>query len=110
MIKVMRAFGDFAIGGENPADVAQEWEEAGFSPSEAADWLNVGCFNTDDAARLCAIGLTPEEVAEAEVDLEKDDSIGMMASQRGLGYAYANGDVSISDVLCIVGKEQKNDI
>ena len=69
MVNVLIAAGPFAYGKEDSIlATADEWLEAGFSPQQAHDWINIAkCFDAGAAARLKAAGLD-EDMAASKVE------------------------------------------
>lgn len=80
--------GGWLTGGENSADVAQEWLDWGFEAETVEDWWDAGCFDPQRASELQDNGLTPEAISTQR---EEDG--------KSWGYAYCNGDVSMQAVL-----------
>ena len=81
MLEMVRVYRDFACG-DNAEQAAAEWVAAGFSPTQAGEWLDARVFWASDARRLADAGVTADEVGEA-----------------GVGYDFANGDISLADAV-----------
>jgi|GEM_PF-6352429 len=84
---------DFACGNEAPEDVAEEWSWT--SPEVAEKWLDARCFDGASARLLDAEGVTPEQAATSGDVCGYTDSV---------GYAVANGDMSIDDAREAIGE------
>lgn len=88
--EVIAEHGESAHGGEDPGCVAVFWAEQGFTATEVDAWLNAGCFADDAAAALRDANLAPSDVADTL------DIPGNPCNGRTIGYAVANGDLSIT--------------
>lgn len=78
--------------GTDHADIAAEWAGEGFTPDEVAEWAKVRCFNAWSAAMLRDAGVSPDDVATVT-----GGGPGEYADT--IGYKFANGDVSVGEVL-----------
>jgi hypothetical protein len=97
MIQVLHNYGAFAYGQEEDIEnIAEEWEDYDFSPAEADDWLGAGCFRAADAREMVNYGIAPED-AERHHDQENYPGV-------SIGYAVANGDLTISEAKKIIEK------
>ena len=95
--RVVRGYGEFAYG--SPADLdraVQEWIGHDFTDAGVKAWLNAGAFTAHAANALHEAGVTPEEAGERREELD----------DRGntIGYAVANGDLSVANALKILGR------
>jgi len=79
----------FVVGSEQIGDVAAGWVDEGFSSDEAAAWWDAGVFTAEAADDLRTYDVDPQDV---------DGDCPRLAGYSW-GYAFANGDVSINDVL-----------
>lgn len=79
---------EFVAGGEDPAIVAKEWVEAGFTASTAKAWWKAGGFDAGQCEILRVAGLTPEQCSKDR-------------GGEGLSWAhdFCNLDVSLPAVL-----------
>lgn len=86
----------FRVGGielEQVEEMEFRWVEAGFGDEQADlvnDWYEAGVFRPESAAKLTELGISPEQVST---------KFEICDYQRTLGYAYANGDISIKEVM-----------
>ena len=76
-------YGDWAHGGD-VIGTARSWLESG-EAHRVSQWLDVGVFDADAAARLAALEIRPKDVA---VRVE------CCGQESELGYWVANGDIS----------------
>lgn len=87
MTETLRQHGAWAHGSESPEDVAATWAGEGIlTEEEMSGWLDAGVFGADAAAELRRAGIKPTEVSYA------------------VGYAYANSDLSLDEVLARIGR------
>jgi hypothetical protein len=90
MVQVLRNHGVFAYGQESDIEsIADDWEDYDFIPETADAWLSAGCFRAVDAYRMVQVFITPED-AKKEYDHERAPGI-------SIGYALANGDISLAE-------------
>ena len=82
-----------AVGIEDPADVAEEWLQFGFTPPKVAKWLQARCFTASAVDSLEKTGITPEEAKIQTTNNGVRDTI---------GYLVANADLSDEEALEIV--------
>lgn len=82
--------GYWITGGEPVKDVAQKWLDAGCDAAEALAWWKAGCFDAQSAADLMAAGIDPGDVEDLDDRCES------------LGYAYANGDIDLEQLLRLI--------
>lgn len=102
MIRVVCRHGDAYTGGV-ARDAAQGWIDAGFSASDADEWMDAGWWDCDRAASARDIGLTPDQTIERSQALIDacGDNIEDAAHHYTDGdpiYSICNGDTSL-DVL-----------
>ncbi len=85
---VIRHYGEFAHGGDNPEKVAAEWLAAGFDADTTEEWLKAGCFDAGRAAMLRDAGMTA-------------DRAGRWTDKylATIGYKFSNGDLTLADAL-----------
>lgn len=97
MIGTIQSLGPFAHGGR-VEQIADEWLDNDFGPDEAREWIEEGyVFDAGSARQLADEGVEPVEVAQ-HFDGEYPEADG------SLGYAYANGDISLERVLALLGR------
>ena len=64
MVEVLVTAGRPAYGEDGKlTEVALEWLEAGFSPDDAGNWLEVSCWSASVARKFLDAGLDPEDVS-----------------------------------------------
>lgn len=68
-----------AIGGTDTQ--AGQWLAAGFSPGDAAAYVQAGCFDVDRTVELRTAGISPSRIA-----------------RLGLGWDYCAGKVALSEL------------
>jgi len=64
MMEVLESRGP-KFAGNHVFDVAQDWLDYGFSPTEADSWCEVGVWNPATAAEFQEAGLSPDGVRAA---------------------------------------------
>lgn len=87
MQEVIENYGEWAHAGE-PEQTAAEWEGYGFTPAEAAAWLDARCWDPRSAQDLDAEGMTP---AMAAIKVGEDAGSGGYVDT--IGYKVANDDL-----------------
>lgn len=81
----------------NPAeieDTATEWRLAGFSPADAEEYVEAGCFDAGAAAVLRELGCTPEIAARSTL-------AGLGSYEGTIGYKAANNDLSVEQIKLV---------
>ncbi|MDI1310888.1 hypothetical protein [Prosthecobacter sp.] len=69
-----------AIGGTEVA--ARQWLQAGFSPGDAAAYVQAGCFDVDRTVELNRANVSPSQIAAL-----------------GLGWDFCAGKVPLAELL-----------
>jgi hypothetical protein len=88
------------FSGNNVADVAQDWLDHDFTPSEADEWCEIGVWAAETAADLRDAGLTPERVKVAAADMvEGLDDPGEEYTDGDPIYAACNGDLDVQKII-----------
>ncbi|MCA1683410.1 MAG: hypothetical protein LC685_05440, partial [Actinobacteria bacterium] len=67
-IDTIRAHGELADRGEDPAVAAQAWTDAGFDDETADAWLRARCFDPQGARDLADLGVTPGQASKRTRD------------------------------------------
>lgn len=99
MEETLDRYGEFAHGGDVEG-AAQEWEGAGFTPDEAAAWIDARCWDADTARELADAGISPEQAATSVTVCGYADTI---------GYAVSNGDLTVGQALAMLSDEETDD-
>ena len=98
MRDVVMAGGERVTGDGTDVDtIVQEWEQTTVSPEQAAAYIAVGVWDAGAAQLAHAEGLSPEMISEIKLDEDRYPD--------GAGYALANGDVLIHQLLGAVEEE-----
>lgn len=86
-VDTITRFGDLADRGEDPAEAATAWTDAGFDDEETAKWLEARCFDPAAARDLAELAVTPGQAAKRTRDGRRDyiDTI---------AFKVASGDLS----------------
>lgn len=86
-VDTITRFGDLADRGEDPADAAKAWTDAGFDDEETAKWLAARCFDPVAARDLAELAVTPGQATKRTRDGRRDyiDTI---------AFKVASGDLS----------------
>lgn len=92
---IIRSHGAYAYGNERIEDVAQEWRDYDFAPTEADAWLGAGCFRAPDARELADNDITPEMAAV-------DTMEGIGKYKASVAYKFANNDLTMEQILAIL--------
>jgi hypothetical protein len=80
-------FGELADRGEDPAEAAKAWTDAGFDDEQTAKWLEARCFDPESARDLADLAVTPGQASKRTRDGRRDyiDTI---------AFKVASGDLS----------------
>jgi hypothetical protein len=86
-VDTITSFGELADQGEDPADAAKAWTDAGFDDEETTKWLEARCFDPVAARDLADLLVTPAQATKRTRDGKRDyiDTI---------AFKVANGDLS----------------
>ena len=95
MVELLTRNGVFFHGGD-PAGVADEWIDDGFSSFTAAKWMAAGVWQSSTARDLRLMGKSPKD---------------LIAIPSDTVYAWCNGDrkISFADAIRDAKKDEKKD-
>lgn len=88
---ICKTIADDQVGGL--ARLAAEWIDEGFTPDQAAEWINAGGFVASACAELRDADITPEQASKPA---NKDDE------SCSIAYALSNGDIDIDRAVGLV--------
>jgi hypothetical protein len=85
------------FAGNNVWDMAEAWTEAGFSATDAAEWMDAGFWDPDTAATVRDTGITAEQAAaRAEALVEAAEDAAEDYTDGDPIYSICNGDTPVS--------------
>jgi hypothetical protein len=86
-VDTIARFGELADRGEDAAEAAKAWTDAGFDDQETAKWLEARCFDPQSARELADLAVTPGQASKRTRDGRRDyiDTI---------AFKVASGDLS----------------
>jgi hypothetical protein len=81
-------FGELFDDGDDPAEVAKRWNDAGFDDEATERWLQARCFDPEAARDLTDLGITPGQASKRTRDGAGESYIDTIA------YKVAKGQLS----------------
>jgi hypothetical protein len=86
-VDTITSFGELADRGEDPAQAARAWTDAGFDDEETAKWLEARCFDPAAARDLAELRVTPAQATKRTRDGKRD-------YKDTIAFKVASGDLS----------------
>lgn len=91
MVDVVKSHGAFASGND-PEEIAIEWDEWDFSLEEVDAWLYARCFEPEMAYELKDCDITPEQAG-------KMTERGIGGYKDTIGYKLSNCDLTLEEAI-----------
>lgn len=88
-VDTIKAFGELADRGEDPAVAAQAWSDAGFDDDATSRWLQARCFDPAKARELADLGVTPGQASKRTRDGAGESYIDTIAYKVAMGQLSA---------------------
>ena len=90
-------YGELADQGDDPAEVAKRWTDAGFDDEATARWLDARCFDPQAARDLDDLGVTPKQAAKKTRDGAGERYIDTIAFKVSKGHLSARQGAARAD-------------
>jgi len=87
--ETIERFGELAERGEDCADVAKRWTDAGFDDETTERWLQARCFDPGAARDLADLGVTPGQASKRTRDGAGESYIDTIAYKVAMGHLSA---------------------
>ena len=79
-------FGELFDEGDDPAEVAKRWNDAGFDDEATERWLQARCFDPEAARELADLGVTPGQASTSAYKVAK----GQLSARQGAARAASS--------------------
>lgn len=93
---VLRLYGD-RFAGDNPYELAQEWDGEGFHAQDVIAWCEVGCWNAWVAGALASCGVGPANASQACAVLAEGAEDGSFMQDPM--YSCCNSDIDADAII-----------
>jgi hypothetical protein len=95
--ETIERFRELFDDGDDLAEVARRWTDAGFDDEEANRWLEARCFDPEAARDLDDLGVTPKQAAKRTRDGAGEFYIDTIAFKVSKGHLSARQGAARAD-------------